>query len=112
MFEYMLTGKPVFLLIQDYEDYLKKERKLYFAIKELPFEAAFNEQDLLDRIKNFNMERYLDQCRNFMQRVGMEDDGLSLIHIFLCPFSDFISDGIWTGGRLLYGVCDASLRTV
>ncbi len=75
MFEYMLTGKPVFLLIQDYEDYLKKERKLYFAIKELPFEAAFNEQDLLDRIKNFNMERYLDQCRNFMQLVGMEDDG-------------------------------------
>lgn len=75
MFEFMLTKRPVFLLVRDIENYIAKERGLYFSLEELPFEAAASEEELYEKIRRFDVDSYLEKCRLFMQRVGMEDDG-------------------------------------
>src|SRR5699024_10923852 len=45
IFDYALTKRPCFLYVPDLEDYIKKERELYFNITELPFAYAKNNQD-------------------------------------------------------------------
>ena len=75
MFEFMLTGKPVFLLAKDLQEYLAEERELYFAFEDLPFPMAQNEKELAALISSFDSEEYGEKCRTFMDAIGMKDDG-------------------------------------
>lgn len=76
MFEFMLTGRPVFLLAKDLKVYVDRERELYFSLEELPFSLAQSEEELTGQIRSFDAEKYRENCQNFMMRVGMEEDGL------------------------------------
>lgn len=75
MFEFMITGKPVFLLTKDFKEYLAKERELYFPIEELPFPTAQDEPELCKCIVEFDAGRYQQDCRSFMKRIDMKEDG-------------------------------------
>ena len=75
MFEFMLTGRPVFLFAGDLSAYLAKERELYFSFKELPFSLAEDEDQLGQNIRAFDTEKYRTACMQFMEHVGMEEDG-------------------------------------
>ena len=75
MFEFMLTGRPVFLFAGDVARYLAEERELYFTFGELPFSLAEDETQLRQNILAFDYEAYRTACRQFMELVGMEEDG-------------------------------------
>ena len=75
MFEFMLTGRPVFLFAGDVARYLAEERDLYFTFGELPFSLAEDETQLRQNILAFDYEAYRTACRQFMELVGMEEDG-------------------------------------
>ena len=75
MFEFMLTGRPLFLFMKDLKKYIVHERKLYFSFEELPFLVAENESQLWNNILQFDQELYTKSCKLFMERIDMRDDG-------------------------------------
>jgi CDP-glycerol glycerophosphotransferase len=74
MYEFAFMNKPVFLYIKDYEQY-KIERDFYFDIFSLPFPSAFNNDELLQKILNFNTALYLKSLNNFFLKVGIFNEG-------------------------------------
>lgn len=75
IFDYAVTRKPCFLYTPDLADYTANDRKLYFAIEELPFIHAPNHSELLDSIRNFSSDTYEQEITGFLQRIGSFDDG-------------------------------------
>jgi CDP-glycerol glycerophosphotransferase len=75
MFEFMLMKKPVFLFLNDYDAYINKERGLYFDILSLPFPHAFNNDKLLDNIKNYNRELYIKKLNLFIDQFNLFETG-------------------------------------
>jgi len=57
MFDYMLTSKKVILFAYDYQDY-QKQRGLYYKIEDLPFDVAYNVEDLVKEIKSNHKSDY------------------------------------------------------
>lgn len=118
MFEFMLTGRPVFLFAGDIARYLADERELYFTFEELPFSLAENKTQLRQNILEFDCEEYKAACMQFMELVGMEEDGegarvladriLEEIHKgadgFLDPPANpyFIDIRVWISGVALF----------
>lgn len=75
MFDFSFAMKPVFLLMKDYQTYLKKERELHFAMEELPFDKAVNEDELEEIISSFSIEDYKKNCTAFFERIGLKENG-------------------------------------
>jgi CDP-glycerol glycerophosphotransferase len=50
MFDFMLTGKPVFLYTPDLENYKNSERGFYFDIEETPFSIGRTSDGVLENI--------------------------------------------------------------
>lgn len=67
-----------FLYANDYEDYIRNERPLYFDIKELPSGFSGTNDELEDRILNFSQEDYRHRCEMFNQTVGFFEGGQSV----------------------------------
>lgn len=59
----------VYLLIQDYDRYVKEQRSLYFRIE------AKNEEELIKLIEGFESERYLNRIKEFLNDVGCIEEG-------------------------------------
>ena len=80
MFDFSITNKPVFLYINDYEEYIK-DRGLYFDIYSLPFPCAVNTGELLEKMIRFDNEAYLKLLSDFFQKVGIiiDDKGAEKI---------------------------------
>jgi CDP-glycerol glycerophosphotransferase len=74
MYEFAFMDKPVFLFINDYEQY-KKERDFYFDLFTLPFPHAMNTNELLQKIINFDTVQYLILLKEFFLKVGIVKDG-------------------------------------
>lgn len=75
IFDYALTKRPCFLYMSDYVDYTTNDRQLYFDILSLPFISAFNNEELLMEINQFNQETYEEKLNNFLARVGTFENG-------------------------------------
>lgn len=73
MFDFSILNKPVFLYINDYEQY-KNDRNFYFEIASLPYPFAVNTNDLLDKIINFNEEIYLKSLSDSFNKIGIVKD--------------------------------------
>ena len=58
IFDYTRLGNKAFIYAADYEEYLKKERNLYFSLKEsgVPFAEDFEE--LINLVNNFDLKKY------------------------------------------------------
>ncbi|MDE7211785.1 MAG: CDP-glycerol glycerophosphotransferase family protein [Lachnospiraceae bacterium] len=74
MFEFSITGKPVFLYADDQEEY-KKERGLYFDFEGLPFPKAASEEELFARIREYQAENYEKPLQEFFRRAGLKESG-------------------------------------
>lgn len=70
MFEYMHTGKPVFLFATDIEEY-KEERGFYFDIYKLPFTLAKNNEELIININKFDKKVYDKSINDLMNLLGI-----------------------------------------
>lgn len=75
MFDYALLKKPCFLYCKDFVEYTKNDRGLHFEIKNLPFVLTTNENDLFDKIINFNYLNYSDNIENFLKEIGSYENG-------------------------------------
>lgn len=75
MFDFSFVNKPVFLYANDLDRYLKKERKLYFSLSEVPFNFANNYEELYSNLLNFNNEKYLKDVSKFKTNIGYQDQG-------------------------------------
>lgn len=72
-FDMMIANKPCILFLKDLDEYLSKERDVYFNIKSLPFIKTYKEDELLDVIEN---EKYKnDKVNEFKKSVGLYEDG-------------------------------------
>lgn len=74
MFEFSMTGKPVFLYADDLEEY-EKERGLYFDFTSLPFPRAASDEELYAQILNYRAEEYEKPLRDFFDKVGLKEGG-------------------------------------
>ena len=70
IFDAFYANKKVFLFATDLEEYLKKERKLYFNIEQLPAPLAKNNMDLMNAIKLFDEETYEKNRNSFIEQLG------------------------------------------
>ena len=64
MFDMMLLGKPCLLYAVDIDKY---DRGYYFDLRKLPFPLATSHMELERQIKEFDFNKYIQDCRNFDQ---------------------------------------------
>ncbi|MFD1421861.1 CDP-glycerol glycerophosphotransferase family protein [Lactiplantibacillus songbeiensis] len=76
MFDFALTGKPVFLYVPDLEEYLLN-RPTYFKMDELPFSSNKDLQGLSLNIKNFDDQRYKQLIKQFYKKLNILEDGFA-----------------------------------
>lgn len=70
VFDYMFTGRPIWLYASDYEVYRDKERGLYFTLEDLPFSLAQTNEVLISLIEKFDRESYQDRVNAFHKKTG------------------------------------------
>lgn len=76
MFDFSLTGKPVFLLMEDWDSFIQN-RSTYFRREELPFSIA-NSLEILERnINEFDRDSYVSKLNNFYGSLEILEDGLA-----------------------------------
>lgn len=73
--EYLLTRRPGFLFATDMDHYTEKERDFFYPLSSMPFPLAINNEQLIENIENFDMERFAVECEKFLKDKGCIDDG-------------------------------------
>lgn len=74
-FDALIANKPCILFIKDLDNYLKKERELYFDFNDLPFEKIKNEDILASHILNFDKKKYKSEIEKFNKKIGLYENG-------------------------------------
>lgn len=74
MFEFVVTGKPVFLYAQDVQQYAG-ERGMYFDFDALPFPKAASCRELAGNIRTYRAADYEAGKRAFYESVGYKESG-------------------------------------
>ncbi|MDR0942395.1 MAG: CDP-glycerol glycerophosphotransferase family protein [Holosporales bacterium] len=74
IFDFMLSEKPGFIFASDIEQY-NNERGFYYPLEDTPFPIATTTDELIENIKNFNLEEYKIKVREFIKSKGCIDDG-------------------------------------
>lgn len=77
MFDFAVTRRPCFLYTPDLEQYMQKERELYFTMDELPFLPAQDIVQLNAKIEEIDLLEYQMQIAIFLNKVGSFDQGKS-----------------------------------
>lgn len=77
MFDAIIAHKPCILFTPDFEDYIKKERELYFDFSELPFVNTHTFDELGDAIVLFDKKDYNEKANSFLKKIGCYEKGES-----------------------------------
>lgn len=73
--EYLVTRRPGFMFATDLKEYQEKERPFFFPLTDLPFPVAYTSEELFENIRNFDNEKCVRRCNEFLKRMGSVDDG-------------------------------------
>ena len=73
--EYMLTRKPGFLFATDADRYEVENRAFLFPLEELPFPLAKTQEELFDRIREFDEAGFVVRCDRVLAEKGSVDRG-------------------------------------
>ena len=73
-FEAMRYGRRSLLYAADYEEYVRRERPLWYDIRTLPPPFAGDRASLLNAIRNFDDEAYAAKAKAFVEGVGYYSD--------------------------------------
>ena len=74
MFDFITVPKPCFIYAPDLEEY-ESDRGNYYKMSELPFSLAKTNDELVENIKNFDMDAYEDKVHKLHERVGLNETG-------------------------------------
>lgn len=77
MFDAAISRKKCILYVPDLNDYISKQRELYFKFGDLPFNLAYTQDELVDRITNFNDKEYYDKLNGFLNLINSYEQGTS-----------------------------------
>lgn len=72
--DFVLTKRPAFLYTPDLDNY-ENERGFYYPLKTTPFPMANTNSELVNNIKNFNIEVYQECVSKFLEERGCWEDG-------------------------------------
>ena len=75
MFEPAFVKKPVFLFATDREEYIDGERELLIDYDTLPFPIAESNEELVQKIQDFNRQEYEESVTRFLDKYGVHEDG-------------------------------------
>ena len=78
--EFALTKKPIFLYATDVKEYAV-ERDFYVDYYSLPFPIAENNEELKQRIENFEETEYKQKVEEYLSQVGMSDRGNAAVTV-------------------------------
>lgn len=74
MFDYMNTGRPCFLYVNDLEAY-RDDRSFYFDLDSLPFPRAEDNPGLEAAILDYDVQARQDAVKAFCRELGIREDG-------------------------------------
>ncbi len=75
MCDYVLTRKPGFLYASDIQKYIDDERGFYYPLSSTPFKVAENNEELYNKILDFNEKKYLKEVDKYLDRLGCYEKG-------------------------------------
>lgn len=75
MCDFVLTRKPGFLYATDIKRYIDDERGFYYSLYSTPFEVAKNNNELYNKIINFDEKKYLKNVIKFLNTLGCYEKG-------------------------------------
>ncbi len=76
MFDFMLTKRPVFIYATDIHKY-KLERGFAYPLETTPFPIASDNTELIENIKNFDNNKYLEDANKFLNFWDCTESGNS-----------------------------------
>lgn len=74
IFDYVLSRKPGFIIELGLEDF-KESRGFYYPIETTPFPIAKDSEELAERIRAFDNDKYLKDVDRFLEERGCMEDG-------------------------------------
>lgn len=74
-FDALIEKKPCILYVPDLDEYIAKERDLYFDFDSLPFVVLENIEDLKNNILKFDYDNYLKNINLFNSKVKLNEFG-------------------------------------
>ena len=74
IYDFMLSRKPGFIFATDVKKY-DNTRGLYYPLTSTPFPVASTNDELVEKIKNFDEEVYKKDVEEFLKEKGCIDDG-------------------------------------
>lgn len=74
IYDFMLSYKPGFIFATDVKKY-DNTRGLYYPLTSTPFPVASTNDELIEKIKNFDCEAYKKEVTEFLKGKGCIDDG-------------------------------------
>ncbi len=80
-FDAAIMKIPVFLYADDYKEYEKERGKLLWDLGKLPFPLALNNDELVQKIRDFDSEQYLKMLEVLFQETKMKEDGKAAEHV-------------------------------
>ena len=75
IYDFILSRKPGFIFANDLDEYQEEDRGFYYPITETPFAICRSNDELVDGIRSFNEEKYLNAVEAFLKDKGCIDDG-------------------------------------
>lgn len=82
IFDFLVTSRPCFLFTPDLEEYLEKERNLYFSLDELPFPIITNNDAIEQVFACFDENDYREKASRFLRRVGSYETGHACENVY------------------------------
>lgn len=74
VFDFVLSEKPAFLYATDYETYAKK-RGVWLSFEKTPFPYVFDNEELLRKLDDFDMEEYKASLKQMMDDFEIRETG-------------------------------------
>lgn len=75
IFEANMIGLPGFIYADDLREYVADRGDLFFDMYQLPFPVALNNDELMERIEEFDEAEYKRRTEAFMDETGIFEDG-------------------------------------
>lgn len=73
--DYILTRRPGFLFATDMKEYGSTNRGFYYPLETMPFPLATDNEQLIQNILNFDNDKFVSACDEFIKDKGCIDDG-------------------------------------
>lgn len=75
MWDFSISGKPVFLFHPDKYQYEANDRDFYISFDDMPYIESENNEDLAKKILEFDEKEYKNNLESFLSRWGSFDKG-------------------------------------